>query len=73
MNSCYALLHVVFRMLNFHDSVISICSQMVTSRKIREYPAFHARFVGFRLINRKIKFVQIWSTVAGYGEFCVCL
>ena len=42
MNSCYALLHVVFRMLNFHYSVISICSQMVTSRKIREYPISRA-------------------------------
>ena len=42
MNSCYALLHVVFRMLNFHDSVIGICSQMVTSREIREYPIARA-------------------------------
>ena len=40
--------------------------------KLENIP-FNARFVGFRLINRKIKFVQIWSTVAGYGEFCVCL
>ena len=42
MNSCYALLHVVFRMLIFHDSVISICSQMMTNREIREYPISRA-------------------------------